>query len=318
MSIIPKEYIEEIELIRSRKYLTINVVIDGLEYEYKNILDNIKSKIINEERYLIVCPHEVIQDNWFFDEIMYLFGNYECDVKLSQSTASTNNIYYAHPFTHFFFWKNSNIRNSDILKHRGQSVPMFPYKFFENFDEIVSSKSIKSILSTRQISDIREKLFKKINTDSISIFRYLKCNGPECEGDISVHWYELIEEYKKTYISFVVETNYGPWSSNSFTEKTLLAFLSCNIPVIFGQKDLISDLKKLGFWIANDDFEFGNGDIFNNTSEYRIEKYSKCVDYVSNMSIDDVHEYYLSNLDKIKNNWKIVTTIFEQSNRKII
>lgn len=318
MDIIPLKYKQELELIRSRKYLTINVVIDGLEYEYKNILDNIKSKIINEERYLIVCPHEVIQDNWFFDEIMYLFGNYECDVKLSQSTASTNNIYYAHPFTHFFFWKNSTIRNSDILEHRGQSVPMFPYKFYENFNEIVFSKTIKSILSTRQVSDIRDSLFKKINTDSISIFRYLKCNGPECEDDSSIMWYDLLDEYKKTYIAFVIETNYGPWTSNSFTEKTLLAFISCNIPIIFGQKDLITDLKKLGFWIANEDFNFGNGDVFSNTSKYRIEKYANCVDCISNMTIYDVQQYYIKNINKIKNNWKIVTTLFEYSTEKII
>ena len=93
--------------------------------------------------------------------------------------------------------------------------------------EYIVRKSIKSILSTRQVSDIRDSLFKKINTDSISIFRYLKCNGPDCEDDSSILWYDLIGEYKKTYISFVVETNYGHWSSNSFTEKTLLSFLFC-------------------------------------------------------------------------------------------
>jgi len=318
MDIIPKACKEEIDLISSNKCLSINVVIDNLEHEYKEILHKIKYKTQNQEKYLIVCPHEVIQDTWFFDEIMYTLGNCDGDVRLSQATASTKNMFSAHPFTHFFFWKNATIRISDIIDYRGQSVPMFPFRFYENFNEMVFSKSIKSILSTRQVSDIRDSLFKKINTDSISIFRYLKCNGPDCEDDSSILWYDLIGEYKKTYISFVVETNYGHWSSNSFTEKTLLSFLSGTIPIIFGQKDLISDLKKLGFWIANEDFGFGNGDVFSNVSQYRIEKYSKCVDSVSNMSIEEVNDYYLKNLDKIKNNWQIVTTLFDYVTKKLL
>lgn len=318
MSIIPNKCKDEVELISSNKCLSINVVIHNLENEYKNIIERIKNKTKNQEKYLIICPHEVIQDSWFFDEIMYVMGECEGDVRISQATASQDIMYSAHPFTHFFFWKNSTIRISDNKNYKGDVTPMFPYRTYYNFDEIVSSKSIKSILSTRQISDIRERLFKKINTESISIFRYLKSDGNDYYGDVPVTWYELIEEYKKTYISFVVETNYGPWSSNSFTEKTLLAFLQCNIPIIFGQKYLIRDLEKLGFWIANKDFEFDNGDIFNNTSEYRIEKYSKCVDYVANMSIDEVNNYYLNNLDKIKNNWKIVTTVFEYTSEKLL
>ena len=81
---------------------------------------------------------------------------------------------------------------------------------------------------------------------------------------------------------------------------------------------LIRDLENLGFWVANDDFGFGDGDIYQSNSEFKINRYLNCIKTISNMSDNQISEYYQSNLNKIYKNWEIVSTIFNYTQNSII
>lgn len=309
---------DEINLILSKKYIYANIVSENFEEDYLNILNEIKLFSNKFNKFLILVKHEVITDEWFFDELIKIIHESKKDIKICQATASNDILYGTHPFTHIFLWKLEGIRKSDReVDYNDFTTQIFPEFLYNKFDDYVNIKNEKTILSVRNNSYFRDEIIKKINTKSISIFRYLNINSDN-NLNKSIPWYDLIEEYKKSYVSIVLETNYGKNISNYLTEKTILSFLTGCIPIVYGQKNLIKDLENLGFWIANKDFGFENGDDYSNQSNYKIELYSKCVNNISSMDINYIKNYYQENINKIYRNWEIIYTIFNYSNKNII
>ena len=299
---------EEQNCYYRKKYIFIN------QYEDLNIeklFNNIELKSRNEKIFLLIFQHEVIDEKNLYTNLVEFIKKLNRDIRIVQSTASKEVIFGAHPFTHMLHWKYSTISVNNNPTQMKNRTNIFDKSLYTNKPNFLEYKSKKSIFSVNRKSLVRDLLVSKIDTSKIDIFRY---NNVFTEiGDKSVEWPELINEYKSTYFSFICETNHGDRTFNSFTEKSILAFLTGNIPLIFGQKHLIKDLEKLGFWIPNIEFGFDDADEYDNESIHRVDKFSKCVNEVNEKSMEWVIEYYKNNLDKIYNNLSIVSDIFNHN-----
>ena len=110
----------------------------------------------------------------------------------------------------------------------------------------------------------------------------------------------------QSYVSITTETYFfeNKNAKNvNFSEKSLKAFYGFNIPLILGQPTSIRYLKDLGF----DMFE----DLFDLTPKYTrkeiFEQFDNNVKIIKNMSKDDLHEYYVNNLNRIHHNYETLT-----------
>ena len=237
------------------------------------------------------------------------------DVRFTLSTTKQFK-YFLHPLTNICLYANTYIR-SGIAEKDLKSVYRFDLNVV-HLDKIVDTniKTIKGIISSRKQAGYRDKIFSQINNFD-GICRYIKydASGIDIVNDNTPHpsWEDLNDEYSKSLVAFILETELGPLNDlrfymPAFSEKTLLSFLHFNIPIIYGMPDLISDLEELGFWIANNDFGYASGDL-HITQTHKQDLYLKCIDKYNSMSYMDVKNYYLANLDKIQNNYNIISNL---------
>lgn len=123
----------------------------------------------------------------------------------------------------------------------------------------------------------------------------------------------------QSYISITSETNYIE-SSNivSLSEKSFKAFAGFNIPLIYGQPFITEYLKKLGFDMFDDLFD-------NTVTMYKpatLEKLDKNLQVIKNMSLEELHNFYVKNYDRIKNNfynliYKLKDNHFNEINKNV-
>lgn len=104
----------------------------------------------------------------------------------------------------------------------------------------------------------------------------------------------------QSYISITSETNYIEKTNLvSLSEKSFKAFTGFNIPLIYGQPNLVDYLRHLGF----DMFD----DLFDNTPTHSksatFEKLEKNIQTINNMSYQELHSFYTNNLDRIYQNF---------------
>jgi len=104
----------------------------------------------------------------------------------------------------------------------------------------------------------------------------------------------------QSYISITSETNYIEKTNLvSLSEKSFKAFTGFNIPLIYGQPNLVDYLRHLGF----DMFD----DLFDNTPTHNksatFEKLEKNIQTINNMSYQELHNFYTNNLDRIYHNF---------------
>jgi hypothetical protein len=65
----------------------------------------------------------------------------------------------------------------------------------------------------------------------------------------------------------------------------------------------------MGFYIWNDEFGFGEFDYMDYFDESKIIKYIESINNFNKMSKNEIIELYNTNIDKIENNYKIVSEI---------
>lgn len=108
----------------------------------------------------------------------------------------------------------------------------------------------------------------------------------------------------QSYINISSETNYiEKVNIVSLSEKSFKAFAGFNIPLLYGQPNLVDYLRHLGF----DMFD----DLFDNTTTHHkagmIEKLDKNLRTIKNMSLEDLHEFYVHNWGRIEGNFLVLT-----------
>lgn len=241
---------------------------------------------------------------------------------LIQSATSTKIPNGFNPLVNLLVWSDDEagngfrIRNTiDIENFDNSLFPSCEYKM--GHDVFDYDKNIRGIISSRKFDIFRDNLYKRLDEFN-GISQYHRIDNGYNEQDefslskfenINYTWSELKNKYKESFVSFVVETYRGP-ESNTLTDKTLLSFLSGNIPIVLGQKNFVRELEDMGFWVANNDFGFKWGDYWEFGDIRRIENYLDCINIFNSMSNDDIKKYWISNKDNIQKNYDIVTTLF--------
>ena len=109
----------------------------------------------------------------------------------------------------------------------------------------------------------------------------------------------------------MVETYQESEIQNQLSDKTLFAFLTKTMPIVYGGKNYIKELKKMGFYVWNDEFGYGDGDNYHSSLPIKINKFSNCIDYYNRYSIDDISLLYDLNKEKIEKNFEIAKIVLE-------
>jgi hypothetical protein len=119
----------------------------------------------------------------------------------------------------------------------------------------------------------------------------------------------------QSYISITSETNYIE-SSNivSLSEKSFKAFAGFNIPLLYGQPSITDYLKNLGFDMFDDLFD--NTTV--NNKAHTFEKLDRNLQVIKNMSLEELHKFYVNNFDRIQHNFKLMTEHIKEKHFKQI
>lgn len=109
----------------------------------------------------------------------------------------------------------------------------------------------------------------------------------------------------QSYISITTETVYTEDTSVILSEKSFKAFNSFNIPLIVGMPMVNKYLVDLGFDMFSDFFDiepkFSRVEIF--------KQFENNVKLIGNMSIQELHNFYILNIDRIIHNFVNLTEI---------
>lgn len=294
----------------SSKYYIIGI---ATEYDFQTQISNLKSflETTNSKKISIVNAYECFSSENYIKNLLNLIDNYpDKKIYISSTTSTIINNYFYKPLVNIYFWKWYKCREDMLWK---------PKKYIQLFREHLykpTSKTNKGILSVRKYTEFRSYLFSLIDFNSFEgIIRYAKWSfSPNIEtvemkskNNNFPKILEILDEYKKSYISFVIETDLSDFM-NYLTEKTLIPFLTRTMPIVLGGKNYVKELKDMGFYVWNDEFGF-DGDSFESLSNDKAISYNKCIENYNKMSKSDIVDMYNSNIDKIENNYKIVSEL---------
>jgi len=317
---LPKEVLKEIYDLQSEHECyqldnELHIVKDNLEH-FKNL-----SKL-NITFYLFVFE-EILTEPGLFDKLINLLDeNNLTSAKISMST--NNKIKYGtHPLTNIAMWSRvqmrKNIETTDIFDGTNTVELIFSNKNFSlEKRNIKENRKYKSICSVRRRNKFRDYIFKNINLGN-SICRYAEWDlGTNKDFTNFPTSSELIKEYHDSYISIVCETNNhlprdgcllssdDMMKTPQFSEKSLIAFLSGTMPVIFGGANLIKNFNDIGLYTWNDYFGFKGDELYEN---HKIESFKQVVNKISNLSTDEVKKLWIENKDKIQSNVNIISDL---------
>ena len=265
------------------------------------IVDMILEYSKKHDTFILLIYFEIIFDTRDFKKIEDCINSLPNKIWIMSTTTSRHPL-YVEPIVNLLVWKEQLI---DEIYDNEVYVPAFPNYLWENKIYDLDIKKNKSILSLRRRNLQRDLFYHKLNNDDLTIKRYYY-KEPQKEYPT---WEELIKEYIETYVAVVCETTYPSWTETTcMTEKSILAFLCGNIPLILGKKKLIKELHEMGFWTANYDFGFTERmDLMDDFSQEKINGFVSCVKKINKI---DIEEYYKNNIDKINNNYKIIHDSF--------
>lgn len=253
------------------------------------------------DTFILLIYFEIIFDTRDFKKIEDCINSLPNKIWIMSTTTSRHPL-YVEPIVNLLVWKEQLI---DEIYDNEVYVPAFPNYLWENKIYDLDSKKNKSILSLRRRNLQRDLFYHKLKDDDLTIKRY-HYKEPQKQYPT---WEGLIQEYKETFVAVVCETTYPSWTETTcMTEKSILAFLCGNIPLILGKKKLIKELHEMEFWTANYDFGFTESmDLMDDFSQEKINGFVGCVKKINKI---DIEQYYKDNLDKINNNYKIIHDSF--------
>jgi len=309
MNDIPISLVEnECELFYSKYHYKINIQTQ----DFNLWESDIKKYCESSEYGIISIGYETLyQDK--MDLIINLIRKYNDKFKLHSSNISFNKNTLS-AYTYFSILHSTSFEydvdelNVDYSIVRGEpnnilSRHIFLYK--SNF-----FKTNPYIISSRRYNHSRGEIYDKLNIPNpTGIIRFTNTESDEFENmDIYVSTEQLLKEYNQSFISIVLETcvdsNRDMGYYIPMTEKTLIAFNSKTLPIIVGNRRLSNRLNELGFWTANKLFNIDD------TSDDVHEHLVDVIHNIDKLKLHNIHEIYNDNFDKIENNHKLVTKLF--------
>jgi len=193
------------------------------------------------------------------------------------------------------FWRDVYTRNS--IAWESGDISIFDEEYYKNINE-----TNKFLFTSRKKRKIRDYVFSKLDTISNNDYTYFDgivryAKWPE-QGWEDKNWenenkdkfptlLEIIDEHKKSYITFILETD----SSSCMTqisEKSFFAFLTKSLPIICSTRELNKEIKEMGFFTFN--HMFGFDDSSNETEN--LDNFAKTIELVNQMKIDKIKKFY--------------------------
>lgn len=303
----------QLDFIKQSKI--ISIFGNGNETDFNSTIEKIKSTLnkTSSNKISIVNYHECFTRESYINKLIDLIESYTDKEFYISATTSSKFPYFFHPIVNLVFWRGTNMRQNISWFSDDKPIKMFDKSLYENFD-----KTNKGILSVRKETNLRNYLFSIIDKDSFDgIIRYgkwAKWSGGETNDYMNKvglfpNFIDLIGEYKSSYVSFIVETELSDFM-NPLTEKTFVSILTKTMPVILGGKGFVKEIKDMGIYIFNEDFGFTEDD--DNLQSFDINKadgFYECIKRYNQMTRSDIKNMYNSNINKIENNYNIVSEL---------
>lgn len=274
----------------------------------------------NKNKISVVNYHECFSKHEHLKEIQSLVKSYKNKEIFISAATSTNFDGFYLPLVNIFFWKYAKMRENVSWKSKIRNINLFSKELYTDIN-----KNNKGILSVRKQTPNRDYLFSIIDNKKFEgILRYVQWIRIEEDeiGDYNSEaekfpiFLELIDEYKKSYVSFVVESELTDFM-NPLTEKTLLSFFTKTIPIVLGGKNYVKELKEMGFYVFNNEFGFTDeDDMIQSYDLKKIDSFNKCIINYNKMNNLDIINFYNKNIDKIQKNYDIVSDIIYKNNIK--
>jgi hypothetical protein len=287
-------------------FLPDNILIDSI----------IKS---NKTNILLFCGNEALAKNYIFEAVLDIINTFvHHQIKIMHASASEDDI-FIHPLVSLNLWgrhtnsvplaNGSADEANEGADESSETEVMFPIGDFDY------TKNNYLIASVRR-SDYLRSIFMDTLTTNIkipSILRHIGIgdrNPRNVKSDEFPTWTELQEEYRRSYISVIFETiTSSPKSyylrKSMLTDKTILGFYTKTIPIIYGSRSYLKELKELGFWTANEDLGFTK-DAVEHNDKIKIEEFNNLLKRVGSMSTAEIESFYNKNYTKINKNYEIL------------
>jgi len=271
---------------------------------------NYKFAFEHFDKFTILCPQEVFPELDYLNDLQDVIRSYP-DKEIYISCSTTSNFEFSlDPLINIMFWRDVYTRNS--IAWESGDISIFDEEYYKNIN-----KTNKFLFTSRKKRKIRDYVFSKLDTISNNDYTYFDgivryAKWPE-QGWEDKNWenenkdkfptlLEIIDEHKKSYITFILETD----SSSCMTqisEKSFFAFLTKSLPIICSTRELNKEIKEMGFFTFN--HMFGFDDSSNETEN--LDNFAKTIELVNQMKIDKIKKFYNNNLDKIEHNYKLIT-----------
>jgi hypothetical protein len=279
----------------------------------KVLIDKIQYASKHYDKFFLLNREEAFGNEGWFGMMQSELNKYDNEIYISASTSSK--IYRGfNPLVNICMWGTTFTRNT--IDWSADDIPLFEPHYFNNI-----KKSNKGILSVRRETDDRNYLFSKLNFDSFEgILRYAKWpmwdyDETENHKFMSKNKFptqlELFDEYKKSYVSFVYESFISSWN-NSLTEKTLMAFFTKTMPVLFGGYNFLNELNDMGFYTFNHEFDFlDEYDYLGMTHNAKSDLFLRAINSYNKKSLNEIQDIYNRNISKIEHNYKLVSELLK-------
>lgn len=292
-----------------KNFIKNNPIIDIRDDRGVSLIDRINYCFNTYDKFLFLYQQEIFRDKKIVRYIQKKVEETKKEVLISSAT-TTDDFLFTHPITNLYFWQGTFSKS----KLNSDSTPVL---YFDKKYYLKQSKETKGILSIRKKSIERDILFSNIEKFD-GILRYISfpvnsgLETPEVIKNTShfPDWENLIKEYNKSYISFIIESERGI-DYNQLSEKTIIGFLTKTIPIVYGGKDYVKELKQMGFYVWNDEFNFGKGDEYERGSIEKNKNYINTIEYYNKLSLQDIEKLYNENLDKVEKNYQLAKIVME-------
>lgn len=302
---------DELDIIRKGNVYQIPDEEDSRGWK---IIQKLINKLEDDSSYILLLGHEIPKENIFNKTYQIIENNPSKHGLISTATAEIFK-FSTHPITNLIMWRNLVSRSK--VSWDSKPTIYFPKEIYKDKPINFNNRKYRGILSVRKSNPIRDYFFSKNPKIKDGITRFVKIphfKNQETDADRlkdiefpTIH--KLQEEYKQCYFSFVIESERGPHSYSQITEKTIMAILTGTMPVILGNKNLISNLEKMGIKTWNNPFGFSVADCYSNYSKEKCDSYLKVIEKINKLTLDEVKVIYEKDKKFVEWNYNLVSKI---------